>query len=215
MSDPSRLVYLVDDDASVRKALTRLIASAGYRVEAFDSARAFLDRNRDCAGPACLVLDVQMPDLNGLDLQRELTAANSILPIVFITGHGDIPMSVRAMKAGAADFLTKPAQDVDLLGAIERAMARAVQDAGEQAQRELIRKRIDSLTLRERQVMALVVSGRLNKQIAGELGIVEKTVKVHRARVMQKMQARSLADLVRIAEKAGISLPATGFVPGA
>ena len=201
------VVYLVDDDDGVRKALARLIEAAGYRVDAYDSARAFLACERDEAAPGCLVLDVQMPELTGLDLQRELNAAHSNLAIVFITGHGDIPMSVRAMKDGAVDFLTKPVLDSDLLGAIERAIARAARDGTARAERDAVRKRIDSLTPRERQVMLLVVEGRLNKQIATELGTVEKTIKVHRARVMQKMQAGSLAELVRIFESGGIALP--------
>jgi FixJ family two-component response regulator len=204
MSEPPPLVYLVDDDAAVRKGLARLIASAGYRVATFDSARAFLERGGAGADPACLVLDVQMPDLNGLDLQRELSGADSIMPIVFVTGHGDIPMSVRAMKAGAADFLIKPVDETELLGAIERAAARAARDGAERAECNAVRQRVDHLTPREREVLALVVAGRLNKQIAHELGTVEKTVKVHRARVMAKMQADSLADLVRLAERAGI-----------
>ena len=208
MSDAPAVVYLVDDDGGVRKALARLIGSAGYRVEAFDSARAFLARGHDRNCPACLVLDVQMPDLTGLDLQRALNAADSMLPIVFVTGQGDIPMSVRAMKDGAADFLTKPVRDADLMGAIGRAIARAIQDGSAQAQRDAIRRRIDSLTAREREVMALVVAGRLNKEIAAELGTVEKTIKVHRARVMEKMQAASLADLVRMAERVSFRGPA-------
>lgn len=207
MSEPAPLVYLVDDDEAVRKGLARLIASAGYRVATFDSARAFLGRGGADAGPACLVLDVQMPDLSGLDLQRELDAAESIMPIVFVTGHGDIPMSVRAMKAGAADFLTKPVDEEQLLGAIGLAVARAARDSAERAERDAVRRRFGSLTPREREVMALVVTGRLNKQIAHELGTVEQTVKVHRMRVMAKMQADSLADLVRLAEKAGIPRP--------
>ena len=207
MNDPPAVVFLVDDDAAVRKALARLVAAAGYRVEAFDSARAFLDCGRDGSAPACLVLDVQMPDVSGLDLQRELNAVDSILPIVFLTGHGDIPMSVRAMQAGAADFLTKPVQQADLLRAVERAIARAVVPSAERRERDAILDRLRGLTPREREVLALVVMGRLNKQIAAELGTVEKTVKVHRARVMEKMQAGTLADLVRLAGKAGIPRP--------
>jgi FixJ family two-component response regulator len=181
-------VFLIDDDPSVRRALARLIKSAGYQVQIFVSAREFLERMPDGAQPACLVLDVRMPGLSGIDLQRELRLTNLVLPIIFVTGHGDIPMTVKAMKAGAVDFLPKPVRDADLLRAIEQAD---------------IQRRIDTLTAREREVMSLVVKGRLNKQIASELGTVEKTVKVHRARVMDKMQVDSVAELVRIAEKIG------------
>jgi len=208
MGAPQPLVYLVDDDAAVRKALGRLIASAGYRVQAFGTAREFLDRGDSEDGPACVVLDVRLGDLDGLDVQRELGIADSIMPIVFITGRGDVPTSVRAMKAGATDFLTKPVRDADLLSAIEQALSRAEKARAERAEIDAIRKCLDSLTPREREVMALVVSGRLNKQIALELGTVEKTVKVHRARVMEKMRAASLADLVRITGKVGIPRPA-------
>ena len=201
---PLGTVFLVDDDPSVRRALTRLIKAAGHRVEAFASAREFLDRNPDADSPACLVLDVRMPGLTGLDLQRELQGSNGALPIVFITGHGDIPMSVKAMKAGAVDFLSKPVHDADLLRAIKQALARAVNDRAERDELEEIQSRVEKLTPREREVMALVVRGLLNKQIAFELGTVEKTIKVHRARVMEKMQVKSLAELVRIAERAGI-----------
>ena len=158
----------------------------------------------DEARPACLVLDVRMPGLSGIDLQRELRQINLILPIIFITGHGDIPMTVKAMKAGAVDFLPKPVRDTDLLRAIEQALAHAVHDRAELKQAEDIQSRVAKLTPREREVMNLVVKGWLNKQIAFELGIVEKTIKVHRARVMDKMKVESLADLVRIAEHAGI-----------
>jgi FixJ family two-component response regulator len=198
-------VFLVDDDGSIRKALTRLIRSAGYDVQAFASARDFLEKPHvGNEGLACLVLDIRMPGLSGLDLQHELQAANTLLPIIFITGHGDIPMSVKAMKEGAVDFLPKPVKDSDLLRAIEQALARAHHDRGKRLELEDIQRRLDSLTPREREVMALVVTGLLNKQIANELGTVEKTVKVHRARVMEKMEAQSLADLVRIAERVGI-----------
>ena len=199
----SRTVFLVDDDASVRRALTRLIKSAGYTVQTFASARDFLELwcvSNECA--ACLVLDVRMPDLTGLELQRELQATNTILPIVFITGHGDIPMGVNAMKEGAVDFLPKPLSDKDLLRAIEQGLARANHDIAQRADLDEIKRRLDNLTPREREVMQLVVKGYLNKQIAFELGTVEKTVKVHRARVMEKMKARSLAELVRLAERA-------------
>jgi FixJ family two-component response regulator len=197
-------VFLVDDDASVRKALTRLIQSAGHEVQAFAAASEFLDFHVDPEETACLVLDVRMPGLTGMDLQRELQIRERNLPIVFITGHGDIPMSVRAMKAGAVDFLPKPVKDTDLLHAIAQALARAQQDRAERKDVELIQQRLAKLTPREREVMSLVVKGSLNKQIAFELGTVEKTIKVHRARVMEKMQVRSLAELVHLAEKVGL-----------
>ncbi|MFC0399213.1 response regulator transcription factor [Paraburkholderia rhizosphaerae] len=200
-------VYVVDDEASVRRALTRLIQSAGYRVDAYGAADEFLARvplrEPDATvaqddGPACIVLDVQMPGLSGLELQRELPPS---LPIIFLTGHGDIAMTVGALKAGAADFLTKPVRDDDLLHAIAQALARSTDAL--QSLRELheLKSRVERLTPREREVMDLVVLGRLNKQVACELGTVEKTVKAHRARVMQKMEVNSLAELVRVADK--------------
>jgi FixJ family two-component response regulator len=197
-------VFLVDDDASVRRALGRLIKSAGHNVQTFASAREFLGTKTGSEEAACLVLDVRMPGLTGMDLQRELQTINRNVPIVFITGHGDIPMSVKAMKAGAVDFLSKPVKDTDLLRAIERALARACRDRAEREIVEDIQGRVEKLTPREREVMSLVVRGLLNKQIAFELGTVEKTVKVHRARVMEKMQVESLAELVRLAGKVGI-----------
>jgi RNA polymerase sigma factor (sigma-70 family) len=198
-------VFLVDDDASVRKALTRLMKSAGYDVQAFPSARDFLERWRETSrSPACLVLDIRMPGLSGLDLQHELRAADAVLPIIFITGHGNIPISVKAMKEGAVDFLSKPVKDDELLKAIEQALARASRDLNERHEHEDVQRRLETLTPREREVMTLVVRGLLNKQIAVELGTVEKTVKVHRARVMEKMEVQSLAELVRIAERVGI-----------
>jgi FixJ family two-component response regulator len=201
MTDP-RTVFLVDDDASVRRALTRLIKSADYTVQAFASGRDFLAYWRAMdEGPACLVLDVRMPGLSGLDLQHELQAAHTLLPIIFVTGHGDIPMSVKAMKEGAVDFLAKPVKDKDLLRAIDHALARANHDHAERRELEDIQRRVKSLTPREREVMTLAVRGLLNKQIAFELGTVEKTVKVHRARVMEKMKVQSFAELVRIAER--------------
>ncbi len=203
MPSPST-VFLIDDDPSVRRALARLIKSAGYQVQTFVSAREFLDRMPDAGRPACLVLDVRMPGLSGIDLQRELQLTNLILPIIFITGHGDIPMTVKAMKAGAVDFLPKPVRDADLLRAIEQALARAVHDRAKLDETEDIQSRVEKLTPREREVMNLVVKGRLNKQIAFALGIVEKTIKVHRARVMDKMQVDSVAELVRIVEKIGV-----------
>ncbi|MFL9998941.1 response regulator [Paraburkholderia sediminicola] len=201
MTESDSLVFVVDDDDSVRRALARLIHSAGYRVEAFGNARAFLERLREVDSPACLVLDVQLPDLDGLALQRELKA---VLPIIFITGHGDIAMTVEAMKAGATDFLAKPVNDTDLLRAIEAAFERVAQTRAVRCELDALRGRLDRLTPREREVMALVVTGRLNKQVAGELGTVEKTIKAHRARVMAKMEVTSLAQLVRVADKVGL-----------
>src|SRR5215468_11125842 len=198
-------VLLIDDDSSVRRALARLIKSAGYQVQTFVSAREFLDTMTDnTTAPACLVLDVRMPGLSGLDLQRELQTANVTLPIIFITGHGDIPMSVKAMKDGAVDFLPKPVKDKDLLRAIESALARSVRERAARDELEEIQSRVQTLTAREREVMNLVVKGWLNKQIAFELGTVEKTVKVHRARVMDKMKVESLAELVSLVERSGI-----------
>jgi FixJ family two-component response regulator len=197
-------VYLVDDDASVRKALARLIRSAGLEVQTFASAREFLDRIPDTNNPACLVADVRMPGLSGIDLHHELRSTNRNLPIIFVTGHGNIPMSVNAMKAGAVDFLPKPVKDSDLLRAIKQALAHADYDRVKRDELEGLRKRMEKLTARESEVMALVVKGMLNKQIAFVLGTVEKTIKVHRARVMRKMEVNSVAELVRITEKIGM-----------
>jgi FixJ family two-component response regulator len=197
-------VYVVDDDAGIGRALCRLIRSVGLDAVAFSSAQAFLDHPRS-TGPACLVLDVRMPGLGGLDLQAKLGDARETLPIVFITGHGNVPTSVRAMKGGAVDFLQKPFNEDELIAAVQRALALSRQAQSEAAARAEIERRAGTLTPRERQVMALVVKGLLNKQIAGELGAAEKTVKVHRGRVMQKMQANSVADLVRMAERIGLS----------
>jgi FixJ family two-component response regulator len=199
-------VVVIDDDLSVRKALGRLLKSHGYRALEFASAEEFLAQPLPDV-PGCAVIDVQMPGLNGLQLQQTLAERNACLPIVFITGHGDIPMSVQAMKAGAVDFLTKPFRDQDLLRAVSQALARQAQNR--QAGRELaeLRRRAQSLSPREQQVMALVVSGMLNKQSGLQLGVAEKTIKVHRARVMRKMQAESLAELVRMADKIGVKTP--------
>jgi len=206
MNETDPIIFVVDDDASVRKALQRLLVSAGLSVEAFASAQEFLAHPRQ-DGPSCLVLDVRLPGPSGLDLQAQLAAANLRLPIIFITGHGDVPMSVRAMKAGAIDFLPKPFNDQDLLNAIQLALERDRKAKQQQAELAEIQQRVDTLTPREREVFALVVTGLLNKQIAAELGASEKTIKVHRARVMEKMHADSLADLVRLAEKVGITAP--------
>jgi len=197
------LVVIVDDDASVRKGLARLVKSAGYRVEVFESAREFLARpTRE--DPSCLILDVRMPGLTGLELQEALAIAGRRMSIVFVSGHGDVVGSVKAMKRGAIDFLTKPVDSEELLGAIERAVAKAFTAQREEAGVTDVRGRLKALTAREAQVFALVVTGMSNKQVAADLGIAEKTVKVHRARVMEKMRAGSLAELVRLADRAGI-----------
>jgi FixJ family two-component response regulator len=198
------IVFVVEDDSSMREALTDLITSVGLLVEAFKSAREFLEHRRGDA-PACLVLDVRLPGLSGLDLQRELVRTEAPIPIIFITGHGDIPMSVRAIKEGAVEFLAKPFRDQELLDAIQHALEI---DRAARQERSLVaevRRRYESLTKREREVMRLVVSGLLNKQIAGELGSSEVTVKMHRGQVMRKMKAQSLVQLVRMAEKIGIT----------
>ena len=197
------LVYVVDDDPSVCQSLTWLIESVGIKVEAFPSAAEFLNRHPH-DGPSCLVLDVRMPGLSGFDLQNQLAAAGRVIPIIFITGHGNVSMSVRAMKAGAVDFIEKPFEDQTLLDALNQSLEKDRQAKLEQAEKREIKQRVDSLTAREREVFKRVVAGRLNKQIAFEQGTTERTIKAHRARVMQKLQARSLADLVRLAVKAGI-----------
>jgi len=197
------VVFVVDDDASVRESLDSLIRSAGLRVKTFASGLEFLQQPRPEV-PSCLVLDVRLPDRNGLQLQRELAAAGVSLPIIFITGHGDIPMSVRAMKAGAVEFLTKPFRDEDLLDAIHAALERDREALAQRMETAELRQRFGSLTPREREVMASVVKGLLNKQIAAELGTAEITVKIQRSRVMKKMKADSLPGLVRMASRLGI-----------
>ena len=203
MAETQPIVFVVDDDASVREAVERLVRSAGLRVEAFASAEEFLTRPKADA-PSCLVLDVQLPDLSGLDLQRRMADASNEIPVVFITGHGDIPTTVRAMKAGAVEFLTKPLVEGDLLESIRHAIARDRADRRHHADTADLRARFASLTPREEEVMAWVVTGLLNKQIARELGISEETVKVHRGHAMRKMQADSVAELVRMSERLGI-----------
>jgi FixJ family two-component response regulator len=200
----SPIVFVVDDDVSVRESLELLIQNEGWHAETFASAQEFLDRPQS-ALPSCLVLDVSLPGLNGLDLQQRVASQRSDIPIIFITGHGDIPMTVRAMKAGAVEFLTKPFSDEVLLKAIHQALERSRIALGQKAQIDEMRKCYASLTPREREVMALVVSGLLNKQIGGELGISEITVKAHRGQVMHKMKAGSVASLVKIAERLGVT----------
>ena len=201
--DDAAIVCVIDDDEDVRKALRRLLRSIGLEVETFSSPQAFLayplaDR------PSCLVLDVQLPGQSGLDLQTALEEAELNIPIVFVTGHGDVPTSVRAMKAGAVDFLEKPFEDRDLLDSIHRALDESRERRADRAERAVIRRRIDSLTPREHQVLELLVTGMLNKQVAGELGAAEKTIKIHRGRIMAKMHANSLVALARMTEKIGI-----------
>jgi FixJ family two-component response regulator len=203
MPETQAVVFVVDDDASVREALQRLVRSAGLRVEAFASAEEFLNRRRADV-PSCLVLDVRLPDLSGLDLQRRMVDANNEMPIVFITGHGDIPTTVRAMKAGAVEFLTKPLVEGDVLESIRHAIARDRAGRAHHAETADVRARFASLTPREEEVMGWVVSGLLNKQIAGELGISEETVKVHRGHMMRKMGVDSVAELVRMSERLGL-----------
>jgi FixJ family two-component response regulator len=197
------VVFVVDDDVSVRESLELLVQFAGWRCETFASAREFLARPR-AAGPSCLVLDVRLPDLDGLALQERVAAERGDMPIIFITGYGDVPMTVKAMKAGAVEFLTKPLSDEALLGAIRGALERSARALGREAELHDLREAYASLSRREREVMALVVAGRLNKQVAAELGLSEITVKAHRGHLMRKMHADSLAHLVDIAARLGL-----------
>jgi len=197
MATAKPFVFIVDDDAWIRESLETMIQDQGWQPETFASAQEFLDRPR-VSTPSCLVLDISLPGLNGLELQKRVAAERTDLPIIFVTGHGDIPMTVGAMKAGAVEFLTKPFNDEVLLTAIRQALERSRLALAQEAEIQQLRDRYASLTARERDVMALVVSGLLNKQVAGELGITESTVKAHRGQVMQKMKANSVADLVKM-----------------
>jgi RNA polymerase sigma factor (sigma-70 family) len=203
MSEADPTVFIVDDDAPLRESLRNLIRSVGLRVELFASAQEFLQSQQPDT-PSCLVLDVRMPGLSGLDLQKQTSEAGLEIPIIFITGHGDVPMTVRAMKAGAVEFLTKPFRDQDLLDAIQQALERSRKAREQQAATKELRQRFASLTPREREVMERVVAGLLNKQIGAELGTSETTVKIHRHQVMEKMGAGSLPELVRMADRLGI-----------
>src|SRR5262245_49094631 len=202
------IVFVVDDDISVRESLELLIADAGWRPELFASAQEFLTRSRP-RSPSCLVLDVSLPGLNGLELQKRISSDRTEMPIIFITGHGDIPMTVQAMKEGAIEFLTKPIAPDVLLKVIQGALTRSRASLAERASLQALRDCHESLSRREQEVLALVVRGRLNKQIAGELGISEVTVKAHRGRVMSKMRARSLAELVNMASRLGVQTAGT------
>lgn len=206
MSATEGTVFLLDDEPGMVKALTRLLKAEGFTVQGFTSAKTFLESYR-AEDLSCLVLDIAMPELNGLELQQRLTQAGILLPIVFLTGRGDIPMSVQAIKSGAVDFLTKPVKAADLIRAVRAAMQRAVDQRDLIAEMALLRERYSRLTPRQREVMEHVVAGRLNKQIAADLGTGEQTIKVHRAQVMEKMEVESVADLVRAAESLGLGKP--------
>ena len=206
MTNSAGVVFVVDDDASMRESLKNLIRSVGLRVETLSSAQEFL-RTKRGDEPGCLILDVRMPGLSGLDLQKRMAEAGVDLPIIFLTGHGDIPMSVSAMKAGAVEFLTKPVREQDLLDAVQEALERDSVVRNQRTKLDDLRERFDSLTPKERDVMGKVVAGLLNKQIAGELGMSETTVKIHRHQVMEKMKAASVAELVRMADRLRVYPP--------
>jgi FixJ family two-component response regulator len=210
MEETDPLVFVVDDDDSVRRALARLLRSAGHCVELFASATEFLTHANLSTRPACLVLDIALPDVNGLQLQRELGAS---IPIIFITGYGDIAMTVQAMKAGACDFLPKPVCEADLLRAVDQALGRARRNFASICELDSLRQRVERLTPREREVMALVVTGRLSKQVASDLGTAEKTIKAHRARVMAKMEVTSLAQLVHLVDRVDVFFTAGNRLP--
>jgi FixJ family two-component response regulator len=205
-SEPQSVVFVVDDDAALRESVSSLLRSVGLRVEAFGSGAEFL-KSKLSDVPSCLILDVRLPGLSGLDFQAELAKASIQMPIIFITGHGDIPMTVRAMKAGAVEFLTKPFRDQDLLDAVQLGLGRDRTRRESESALSDLRAKLATLTPREQEIMAMVTAGLMNKQIAGDLGVTEVTVKVHRGNVMRKMGARSLADLVRMADSVGIRRP--------
>jgi len=209
MTGSNATICVVDDDASIRESLTLLLTSVGYDVETYASAQEFLELEMLPKGPACILLDVRMPGLSGLDLQEELAPRSYVPPIIFITGHGDIPMSVQAMKKGAVDFLAKPFDDDDLIGAVKAALEKDAGVKGGALKREEVKKKLDSLTLREYEIMTYLITGMLNKQIAFDLGISERTVKAHRKQVFDKLEIHSIAELVRLTEKMNIK-PADG-----
>jgi RNA polymerase sigma factor (sigma-70 family) len=200
MNEPASIVFVVDDDPSIRRAIKRLIESVGLYVELFGSAAEFTNSSHPDV-VSCLILDIRLPGISGLDLQRKLAETKTLIPIIFISAHGDVPMTVRAMKAGAIEFLTKPFRDQDLLDAVQVALERDRTRRQREGENATLRERFESLSPREREVVAMVVSGMLNKQIAAEIGTTENTVKVHRSRAMEKMQAQSLADLVKMVER--------------
>jgi FixJ family two-component response regulator len=204
MAEAIPTVFVVDDDPSIRESLSLLLNSTGYGVKTFASAKEFLESEPDTSGPACLVLDVKMPGLSGLDLQKELRSRNYLIPIIFITGHGDIPTSVQAMKQGAIEFLPKPFDDDKLLDAVKEALLKDSQSRAVHNEQSHIMQRLDSLTAREHEILTYLITGMLNKQIAYELNIAERTVKAHRKQVMDKMGVRSIAELVRLTEKVGV-----------
>jgi FixJ family two-component response regulator len=203
MNGPNPTIFIIDDDSSMRRALSYLLQSAGYKVETYSSAEKFLQRD-PYDGVGCILLDVRMPGLSGMDLQEKLMRPDYMMPIIFLTGHGELSMGVHAMKKGAVDFLTKPCDDEQLLAAVNRAVEKDMQARGSYKQKQEIRRRIELLTPRENEILRYVITGLLNKQIAATLGIAEPTVKIHRGRIMEKLRAESVADLVRMAGKAGI-----------
>lgn len=206
MSASDATIYVVDDDPSVRKAISRLLASANYRAQTFESAESFL-QTRLLDGPACVILDLQLPGTDGMEVQRQLKQRQTDLPVIFLTGFGDVPSTVQAMKDGACDFLTKPVDDDILLATVEQAVQQNVQSRHRNAELKAFRTRVESLTPREHEVMQLVTAGLLNKQIARQMGITETTVKVHRGRMMEKTQVASVAELAVLCERCGLSLP--------